>query len=124
MQWLSLHVLILFAVSHSQGEIGIGGERVVLTCDLPVADPPVVVWKDLVYNSARDPILIADKDGNINPEHPQKDNYEVDIVTHQLTIKRFKKDDAGDYICESIGDESKPMKKLISLGFIGGYQFY
>ena len=123
MQWLTLNVLILFVVSLSQGEIGVGGERVLLICNLPVGDPPVVVWEDLVYNPAREAILIADKDGNINPEHPQKDNYEVDIVKHQLTIKRFKKDDAGDYICQS-KVESKVMEKVISLGFIGGYQLY
>ena len=77
-----------------------------------------------VYNEGLSAIPIADKDGNINPEHPQKDNFEVDIVKHQLTIKNFKKEDAGDYVTESRIDDSIVLKKTFPINFIGGCWVY
>ena len=100
--------------------IGVEGESVQLLCDRGVADPPEVVWEDWVYNPAREAILIADKDGNINQEHPQKDNFEVDIVKHQLTIKFFKKDDAGMYFCTSKVNKTTVLKKTFVISYIGG----
>ena len=112
-------------MSFSQGEIiGVKGESVMLTCDLSVADPPMVEWKDWVYNEGRSAIPIADKGGNINPEHPQKDNLDVEIVKHQLTIKNFNKEDAGQYVCESRIGDSIVLKKTFPVSFIGGCWLY
>ena len=104
--------------------IGVEGESVQLLCDRDVADPPEVVWKDWVYNSAREAIQIAGKNGNINQDHPQKDNYEVDIVKHQLTIKSFKKDDAGMYFCTSKYNKTTVLKKTFTVTYIGGCLLY
>ena len=48
-----------------------------MICDLPLADPPVVTWKDWVNNVNREAIAVADEAGNINPAHPERDNFEV-----------------------------------------------
>ena len=104
--------------------IGVEGESVQLLCDRDVADPPEVVWKDWVYNPARQAIIIADKNGNINPEHPQKDNFEVDIAKQQLTIKFFKKDDAGVYFCTSKYNKTTVLKKTFTISYIGGFLLY
>lgn len=90
-----------------------------MTCDLPKADPPIIEWKDWVNNLGRTAMEISDKDGNINPSHPHKDNFEVDIVKHQLTIKKFKKEDAGKYLCESKVNASTTLVKTITLNFVG-----
>ena len=88
------------------------------TCDL------MVDWKDWVYNEGRSAIPIADKGGNINPEHTQQGNLEVDIVKHQLTIKNFTQEDGGEYVCESRIDDSIVLKKTFPINLIGGFWLY
>ena len=56
---------------------GVAGESVPMICDLPLADPPVIAWKDWVNNMNREAIEVADEAGNINQKHPERDNFQV-----------------------------------------------
>lgn len=98
----------LFADGNEIQLYGIKGKSVQLLCDVPVSEPPVVEWSDMVYTSDTNPSIIFQTENNphfrIESTHENRDNY----VVHRnfsLTIDLLDLDlDPGLYMCHSTVD--------------------
>lgn len=98
----------MFADGNEIQLYGIKGKSVQLLCDVPVSEPPVVEWSDMVYTSDTNPSIIFQTENNphfrIASTHENRDNY----VVHRnfaLTIDLLDLDlDPGLYMCHSIVD--------------------
>ena len=83
------------------------GDSLTLKCDLPITDTSVVLWKDTVYNSNREPHVIYDSS---NSDEAFKDGFS--ISNNDLVIKNTA--ESGNFWCEVItnGNTTKKEYKL------------
>lgn len=107
--------------------VGIYGGSVTLECDLPKANPPMIAWKDNVWNTKRSKELIYNSSVALEvvESHMRHMDMEIDNE-HRLTINNllsgeeedneYEQSSSGDYFCYSlVGGQWKELKFFISL---------
>lgn len=79
------------------------GKMQTFECDLPMSNPPHVVWKNMVFNFGKNPDVMFDS--SINDSHLMEDyvenKFSISLDTFAITFNTSSKKFEGEYWCES-----------------------
>ncbi len=98
------------------------GRPAVLACPHASQSAIYVKWKDLIYNTGRDPEMIFDSTSNpsmaINENHKDKNNLRVE-ANYNLRILNVSMVHYGEFKCEVKVDVNHTIESTIKLNVMG-----